>query len=100
MKKQRNTGNEYFDILIIRRHKERNHNKDPHISFYPNASGKYIRYDDEKLINVITKKRIYSQHEIILPQVTQIVSDEFEILITYLLEGKILIINDLSIINK
>lgn len=100
VKKQFDTDNQYFDILIIRRHSERNHTKDPHISFYPNVSGKYIRYDDEKSIKVSTKKSIESQNHIILPQITKIVSDEFEIEITYKLEYNILAICDLSIIDK
>lgn len=100
VKKQLNTGNQYFDILIIRRNKERNHIKDPHITFYPNVSGKYIRFDDEKSIKVSTKKSIESLNHTILPQITNIVSDEFEIEITYTLENSTLIISDLSIIDK
>ena len=100
VKKQIDTNNQYFDILIIRRNKERDHCKDPHISFYPNASGKYIRYDDEKSIKVSTKKGIESQNHRILPQITNIVSDEFEIEITYKTEENTLSISDLSIIDK
>ncbi len=39
----------YFDLLLIRRNRgERDHVNDPHIGFYPDGSGKYIRYDLSK----------------------------------------------------
>jgi hypothetical protein len=102
VKFQRNFGFEYFDIIAIRRNKgnDRDHTNDPHIAFYPDASGKYIRYDNEKPIKVVTKKIIEGQNSAILPLNSKIEAEEFEIDINYTLNEKLLTISDISILDK
>jgi hypothetical protein len=102
VKFQRNFGFEYFDIIAIRRNKgnDRDHTNDPHIAFYPDASGKYIRYDNEKSIKVVTKKIITGQESAILPLHSKIVAEEFEIDINYTLDEKLLTIFEVSILDK
>lgn len=90
----------YFDILVIRRHKERDHKKDPHITFFPDASGKYIRYDNEKSIKISTKKIIKGNNSTILPLKSKIEANEFEIEINYTVENDVLSISDLVMIEK
>jgi hypothetical protein len=90
----------YFDILFIRRNVERDHKKDPHLTFFPDASGKYIRYDNERAIKISTKKAIKGKNSAILPLNSRVDADEFELDITYTIDEDILTISNLSLIEK
>jgi hypothetical protein len=102
VKNQFNLQYYYFDLLVIRRNKnqERDHIKDPHITFYPDASGKYIRYDNEKSIKITTKKNIKDVNSNIIPLHSKIEADEFEIDITYSLDNNVLNLSDLILKEK
>jgi hypothetical protein len=90
----------YFDILIIRRNVDRNHVKDPHLAFFPDASGKYIRYDDEKSIKILTKKTIKGKDSSIIPLHSKVEADEFEIDIIYTVKENTLSISNLFLVDK
>jgi hypothetical protein len=65
------------------------------LAFFPNASGKYIRYDNEKNIKITTQKSIEAENSMIFPLNSKIKADEFELNITYLLNENTLSISDL-----
>jgi len=90
----------YFDILILRRNVERNHKKDPHLAFYPDASGKYIRYDNEKKIRLLTTKTVLNKKNLIIPLKSKIEADEFQLEIIYTFEEDVLNISDLLFSDK
>ncbi len=88
---------EYFDLVLINRKRERNHITDPHVTFRPDGSGKYIRfgaYSDKSEIKTLSGGGIGG---ILLPSSTEVRFVDITITINYLFEEGVLYIDKVEV---
>lgn len=93
----KNSPVDHFDLLLINRSRQRDRTKDPHISFRPDGSGRYIRfgaYSNNSEIRTLSESNIAG---LVLPQSTEIKFDNAIIIINYLFEDGILYIDSVQI---
>lgn len=89
----------YFDLVLLRKDMRRNHANDPHISFRPDASGKYIRfgtYSDNAEICTLSEN---VTDGVVVPLSTEIKFNGIIFVINYIFEEGVLYVDNIKIKN-
>lgn len=93
----KNSPVDHFDLKLINRSRQRDHIKDPHISFRPDGSGRYIRFGDYSKVSKIKTLSESNIHGLLLPISTEVKFGDVTIIIDYLFEESLLCIDSVEI---